>query len=135
MERTYSELMTLSSLKDRFEYLKLNGKVGDATFGFERYLNQSFYNSAEWKNFRSKILVRDDGNELAFKGYPIFGRIIVHHINPITIDHIDDYDLILNPENVVCLSHNMHEAIHYGDWDLIPKDFVARAPNDTIPWR
>lgn len=135
MKRTYSKLISLGSLKERFEYLKLNGKVGDSTFGFERYLNQNFYNSTEWKNFRSKILIRDNGNELALKGHPIFGRVIVHHINPITIDHIDDYDLILNPENVVCLSHNMHEAIHYGDWALIPEDFLPRTPNDTIPWR
>lgn len=135
MLRKYSELMTLATIEERFNYLKLSGKVGDSTFGFDRYLNQAFYNSVEWKNFRSSILIRDNGNELGIENYPIFGRIIVHHINPITIEQIEDYDVILNPENVICVSHTMHEAIHYGDWNLIPKNYEPRKRNDTVPWR
>ena len=127
--------MTLATIEERFNYLKLSGKVGDSTFGFDRYLNQAFYNSVEWKNFRSSILIRDNGNELGIENYPIFGRIIVHHINPITIEQIEDYDVILNPENVICVSHTMHEAIHYGDWNLIPKNYEPRKRNDTVPWR
>jgi hypothetical protein len=135
MQRTYSKLSKFRTLEERFAYLNLAGKVGESTFGFDRYLNQAFYNSTEWKKFRNHILIRDDGNEIGLDGYPIKGRIIVHHLNPITIDRIEDYDVIMNPENVVCVSHNMHEAIHYGDWNLIPKDYVPRSPNDTTLWR
>lgn len=133
--RTYSEMKKLSSFEERFEYLKLSGKVGAETFGFERYLNQNFYRSKMWKELRNRIIIRDDGNDLAMDGYLIGGKILIHHLNPITKKDIEDMsEYMLDPEFLVCCSHNTHNAIHYGDADLLPQLPVERKPNDQCPW-
>lgn len=135
--KRYSELIALPSFEERFEYLRLHGAVGIETFGWDRYLNQSLYQSTEWRRFRRDIIVRDNGCDLAHPDHTIFGnRIIIHHLNPITIEDIASHDpLIFDPDNVVCVSHITHEAIHYGDKDLLPKDPIIRRPNDTCPWK
>lgn len=138
--RTYSELITIPTFEGRFEYLRLDGKVSNETFGYDRYLNQLFYHSDEWKKFRNKIILRDnDGSnvlDMAIDGYPISGRIIIHHMNPITIDSIGDLHKIMNPDEVVCVSHMTHNAIHYGDSSLLfDKNFIERKPWDTTPWK
>lgn len=138
MTRTYDELIRFASFEDRFRYLKLNGVVGRETFGFERYLNQKFYQSAEWKHFRRDILIRDMGCDLAVPDRPLYGKIIVHHMNPIRANDINDRVIarLLNPNEVVCVSPTTHDAIHYGDENLLIKgEPVNRKPNDTIPWR
>lgn len=133
--RTYSEMKKLSSFEERFEYLKIGGKPGDETFGFERYLNQIFYRSKIWKDLRNKIIIRDDGLDLGVDGYQIGGKIIIHHMNPITKADIDDMsDYLFNPEYLICCSHNTHNAIHYGDASLLPKLPKERRPNDQCPW-
>lgn len=135
MLRTYSELCSIQSLKERFEYLKLDGSVGLETFGFNRYLNQSFYTSYEWQKFRRDVILRDLGNELALDGYPINGTIIIHHLNPIVKQNLLDRDSCLfDLENVVCVSLAMHNAIHYSDYSLVDCDIVERFPNDTKLW-
>lgn len=136
MIRTYSELIKLPSFIERYRYLKMSGKIGEDTFGFDRYLNQLFYSSDEWKQIRKLIITRDDGCDLAMDDYDIEGRIIVHHMNPITKDMIlERSDYVLNPEYLICVSHNTHEAIHYGDESLLILDPIIRMPNDTCPWR
>lgn len=136
MTRTYSGLLEFDNFHDRFEYLKLSGTVGELTFAAERYLNQSFYNSNEWRPIRNKIIVRDYGRDLALPGYDIHGLIIVHHINPITINDIINHNpSIVDPENLVCVSHATHNAIHYGDFSMVNSLSSERKPNDTIPWR
>ena len=135
MIKTYSELISLPTFKERYEYLKIGGKVGTETFGFDRFLNQAFYKSREWLPIRDRIIVRDNGCDLAMEGFDIFGRIIVHHLNPITLDDILEMnDLVLNPEYLVCVSHMTHQAIHYGDANLLPKGLIERRKNDTCPW-
>lgn len=134
--KKYSELLTIADYYERFRYLKVGGTIGIETFGSDRYLNQILYNSPEWRKFARDIRIRDNGFDMAFRGYEIPGKIIVHHINPITVDDvIERRPCIFDPENVVCVSHMTHEAIHYGDVSLLPKDPVERRPNDTIPWR
>lgn len=135
MKRTYSELIRLDNFYDRFEYLRLNGQVGSESFGFDRYLNQKFYTSKEWRKFRREIIIRDDGCDLADPDFSILDEIIIHHMNPITPSDILDRNLssLLNPETVVCVSPNTHEAIHYGDQSLLPK-LVERFPGDTKLW-
>ena len=134
--KTYSELIKIKDFKERFLYLKLGGMIGEETFGMERYLNQMFYRTPEWKRFRNEIIIRDDGHDLAHEDYEIQGRIIIHHLNPITPDDIlKRRSLLLDPDNVVCVSHNTHEAIHYGDVSLLPEDYIPRRKDDTIPWR
>lgn len=136
MIRTYSELIKLPSFIERYRYLKMSGKIGEDTFGFDRYLNQLFYSSDEWKQIRKLIITRDNGCDLAMDDYDIEGRIIVHHMNPITKDMIlERSDYVLNPEYLICVSHNTHEAIHYGDESLLILDPIIRMPNDTCPWR
>lgn len=136
MIRTYSELVSLPSYLDRYKYLKIGSKVGVATFGFNRYLNQSFYQSSAWKRVRDQVIIRDDGCDLAHADYPITGRIYIHHINPIQIDDLEDFNPdILDPNNLVCVSFDTHQAIHYGDESLLPKDPIERFENDQIPWR
>lgn len=136
MNKTYTELMEIDSFRKRYRYLKIGGKVGEETFGHGRYLNQVLYGSSEWKNLRSRVIVRDNGRDLSHTDYPIVGRIIVHHINPITKDDILRRDpKVFDMENLICVSHMTHEAIHYGDIELLPKDYVPRSPNDTCPWR
>lgn len=137
MSRRYSDLVALPTFEDRFDYCKLDGSVGSDTFGFDRYLNQMFYSSSEWKQFRRKIIVRDSGCDLAFPDRPIIGKIYVHHLNPLTVEQLKfgGHELF-NPENFVCVSFDTHQAIHYGDRSLLqPSDLVIRRPNDTIPWR
>lgn len=134
--KTYSELITLGSFKERYLYLKLSGIVGDDTFAGKRYLNQVLYTSKEWRLFRDVIIRRDLGRDLACEGYDIFGRVIIHHINPITIeDAVSREPKIFDPDNVVCVSHNTHQAIHYGDASLLLAEPILRTANDTCPWK
>ena len=136
MIKTYSGLIAIPKFEDRYSYLRLGGKVGEDTFGHSRYLNQVFYKSREWKNFRDYIIIRDNGCDLASPDRPISGRIYIHHINPITQDDIlDRNELILDPENAICVSFDTHQAIHYGDSNLLRLDPIERRPNDTCPWR
>lgn len=134
--RTYSELITIPSFIDRFLYLKLGGTVGQETFGFDRYLNQTLYRSTEWKRFRRDMIIRDNGMDLACEGYDIVGKILLHHINPITDKDVlrRDYK-IFDPENVICVSLNTHNAIHYGDESLLMTTPIIRTKNDTCPWK
>ena len=132
--RTYSELILLQTFEERFKYLQLNGRVGDDTFGFDRYINQNFYRSAEWKRIRDQIIIRDNGCDLAFEGYEIYGRILIHHMNPITISDIKfSTEYLMNPEYLICVTHNTHNAIHYGDEKQIITGPIVRTKNDTCP--
>lgn len=134
--RTYSELIKIPTFKDRFEYLRLDGKVGEETFGFDRYLNQIFYKSQEWKAARDFVIIRDQGCDLAMKGHEIFGRILVHHMNPIRIeDIVNRSKYLLDPEYLICTIKNTHDAIHYGDGSLLITGPIERTKNDTCPWR
>lgn len=134
--KTYSELITIPTYEERFDYLRLKGAVGKETFGFDRYLNQTLYNSPEWKRLRRQIIIRDDGCDLACEDYVIHGNIIIHHINPIRIeDVINRSPIVFDPENLICVSHNTHNAIHYGDVNLLSTGPIERTPNDTCPWR
>lgn len=136
MTRTYRELVRRKTFLERFEYLRLDGKVGQETFGYDRYINQKFYTSDEWKKVRRAVIVRDNGCDLAMSDYEINGLIIVHHMNPITVDDIVNRpDYCLNPDFLVCVSHNTHEAITYSDKKLLLIEPIERKPNDTIPWR
>lgn len=133
--RTYSELMRLETLKERFEYLKLRGVVGDATFGFDRYINQAFYRSRQWKDIRHEIIVRDNGCDLGVEGYEIHSRLIIHHMNPMApIDITSGGTHILDPEFLITTTHSTHNAIHYGDERLLPRELVERRPGDTKLW-
>lgn len=134
--RTYSELITLPTFRERFEYLKLNGSVGSETFGFDRYLNQNFYRSREWKRLRDQIIIRDNGCDLGVDDRSITGRVIIHHMNPICSNDIREItDSLMNPEYLVCVSHITHNAIHYGDENLLIENPIERSKNDTCPWR
>ena len=134
--RTYSELIRLPTFEERFRYLKLDGLVGKDTFGFDRYLNQEFYRSKEWKEVRDFVIVRDNGCDLGMDGYEIVGRIYIHHMNPITVnDIVHSSDFLLNPDYLICVTHNTHNAVHYGDEDLLVTAPVERRKNDTCPWR
>lgn len=135
--RTYSELMKLKTFEERYEYLRLGGKVGEETFGFDRYLNQMFYKTPEWKAIRNKIIVRDNGCDLGIEDREIIGsKILIHHMNPITVEDIlNRSDYLLNPEYLICTIKNTHDAIHYGNSDLLYEDLVVRSKNDTCPWR
>lgn len=134
--RTYSELITLPTFKERFTYLKLNGKVGEETFGFERYLNQTFYKTKEWLSVRDRVIVRDLGCDLAIADREIFGQILVHHMNPLSVEDIlNRSEYLLNPEFLITTSINTHNAIHYGDSNLLFTEPIERSRNDTCPWR
>ena len=136
MSKSYSELITLSTFLERFRYLKLNGKAFDKTFGNERYVNQKFYMSYEWRKFRRDIILRDCGCDLGIEGREIPGLIIIHHINPITLDDIVNRSRkLMDPENVICTMKVTHDAIHFGDESLLFSDPVDRQPFDTCPWR
>lgn len=135
MNRRYSELITLATPEERFDYLRLNGKVGEETFGYQRHLNQGLYSSTEWKRFRRDIIVRDNGCDMALEDNDIGGMIIVHHINPITAEDVETNSYkIWDPENVVCVSDMTHKAIHYGDKNLLPAKLNVRKPGDTKLW-
>ena len=134
--RTYSELITLPTFIERYRYLKLSGRVGEDTFGFDRYLNQVFYQSKEWRSIRDYVITRDNGCDLGIDGHEIYGRILIHHMNPITADDIlKRSDLLLNPEYLICTIKNTHDAIHYSDESLLITDPIERSKNDTCPWK
>lgn len=136
LNRSYSELITINGHKERFEYLKCPGTVSEETFGFMRYLNQHLYCSTPWRNLRNKIIARDGGFDMACEGF-VADRIVIHHINPITVDDFEnDNPLLWDPENLICVDKQTHQALHYGDYNLIkPMEIVERRPNDTCPWR
>jgi len=135
--RTYRELSELSTFEERFRYLALRGEVGKATFGYDRWMNQEFYTSSEWRSLRKEIIIRDNGCDLGVDGYEIHSRIIIHHIIPLTARDLYDnpYDRALNADNLICTTHDTHNAIHYGDERLLPRPLVERTPNDTVPWK
>lgn len=134
--RRYSEMIRLNTFKERYEYLRIAGVVGDSTFGFDRYLNQLLYTSDKWRRVREQIIIRDNGCDLAMPGYDLRSKIIIHHMNPITMEDIENVsEDIFNPENLVCVSHRTHNAIHFGDESLLPQIPIERKPNDTCPWR
>lgn len=134
--RTYTELSRLTTFEERFRYLQLSGAVGEETFGFDRYINQAFYKSKEWKAIRDAVIIRDSGCDLGVEGYEIAGRILIHHLNPISRKDIETMsDLLINPEYLICVSHHTHNAIHYGDESLLVGNPVVRHKNDTCPWK
>jgi hypothetical protein len=134
--KTYSELMTLQSFKERFLYLKLGGIVGEETFGFKRRINQEFYHSDRWLRFRDSIIIRDSGCDLGVPGFEIYGSVLIHHLNPITFDDIFYQEpCVFDPENVICTKLSTHNAIHYGDESLLVIGPIERKENDTCPWR
>lgn len=134
--KTYSELIEIPTFLERYRYLRIGGAVGKETFGYDRYLNQILYKSDKWKRFRREIIVRDNGNDLACEGFQIFGKILIHHINPITVEDVLHRDpRIFDPENVISTTLNTHNAIHYGDESLLMITPVERSKNDTCPWR
>ena len=134
--RCYKELSRIDNYEERFRYLKLVGQVGESTFGFDRYLNQIVYSSKRWKQARNAVIIRDEGRDMGVEGYEIQGRIVIHHMNPISIEDAEkDRDFIYDPEFLICVSPITHNAIHYGDESLLPKGPVDRFPNDMCPWR
>ncbi len=136
MIRTYSELIKLKTFKDRFEYLKLDGIVGEETFGFDRYMNQIFYKSREWTSVRRAVIIRDNGCDLGVEGYEIHGKILIHHMNPINLsDIVHKTDELLNPDYLITTVLSTHNAIHYGDASLLPVLPIERRANDTCPWK
>ena len=133
---TYSNLIRLPTFDERYNYLKLDGVVGLDTFGHDRFLNQRFYRSTEWKRIRDQVITRDMGCDLGIRDREINDRIYVHHMNPITVDDIlKRSDLLFDPENLICCSDSTHNAITYGDWNVLPKEYKERTPGDTCPWR
>lgn len=136
MIKTYSELSQLSSFRERYEYLRLAGSVGVETFGFDRYLNQTFYRTREWRDLRDFVILRDNGCDLGVVGHEIYGKVIIHHMNPITAKDIESRsEFLLNPEYLITTIHNTHNAIHYGDESLLITAPVERRRNDTCPWK
>lgn len=135
MNKSYNELITIDSFEERYEYLRLHGIVGEDVFGFNRYVNQQFYTSEPWRTTRTKVIVRDEGCNLACRDRPIAGRIHVHHINPVTLDMLENDDPILyDLNNLICTDDITHRAIHYGDASLLQKDYTPRRPGDTKLW-
>lgn len=134
--KTYSELVRLPTFEERFEYLKLKGSVGKDTFGHDRYLNQVFYTSQEWRRLRDEIIIRDNGCDLGIEGREIGGKIYIHHLNPLVANDILTHsEYLMNPEYLICTSFETHNAIHYGDINLLPRNPIERKRNDTCPWR
>ena len=134
--KRYSELMLLPTFEERYKYLQLNGVIGDETFGFDRYINQMFYRSQEWKQVRDYVIVRDNGCDLGVKGHEIRGKILIHHMNPIGIKDIQQVNkFLLDPEYLITTMLSTHNAIHYGDESLLVKDPIERSKNDTCPWK
>ena len=135
MIRKFSELRRIDNFEDRFRYLKLRGEVGRSTFGFDRYLNQRFYSSTQWKQIRDQVIARDEGRDLGLEGYEIYEKIIIHHMNPMSVDDLETgLDHILDPEFLITTTHRTHNAIHYGDENLLQKPLVDRRPGDTLLW-
>lgn len=136
MIRCYSDLRCIDSFKERYLYLKLHGRVGEETFGIDRYVNQSLYKSQKWKRTRREIIIRDNGCDLGVDGFELDDYIMVHHMNPITLEDIEEErDIIFDPENLICCSSRTHKAIHFGDESLLPKEPIIRRPGDTCLWR
>lgn len=137
MIRTYSELVKLETFDDRFRYLQLNGEVGKDTFGFDRFLNQDFYRSKEWKRARDLVIARDLGCDLGVEGFEIHGKLMIHHMNPITPKDIMEFtDYLVDPEYLVCVSYDTHNALHFGDDSILEANkLITRKPNDTCPWK
>lgn len=135
--RSYSELIKLNTFEERFNYLKLDGRIGDETFGFDRYFNQKLYHSLEWERVRREVIIRDNGCDLGISDREIFGKIIIHHMNPISLEDIENHNPdILNPEYLISTAKETHDAIHYGDDSLLESSKVnKRTKNDTCPWR
>ena len=134
--RSYSELRRITTFEERYKYLQLGGIVGKDTFGFDRYINQIFYRSQKWRSIRDQVIIRDNGCDLGVEGYDIYGRILIHHMNPITLEDVEkESDFLLNPEYLICTTHNTHNAIHYGDEKLLITAPIERTKNDTCPWR
>lgn len=134
--RTYSELILLPTFEERFQYLRLRGAVGQETFGFDRYMNQFFYRSYEWRHIRDEVIARDMGCDLGIEGHEIYGRVLIHHMNPIRPEDIRERsDLLLNPEYLITTIHSTHQAIHYGDENLLIRLPVERTRFDTCPWK
>jgi len=135
-DRTYRELITFPTFNERYEYLRLDGIVGEETFGFARCLNQYFYQSKEWRAIRDAVIIRDGGCDLGILGYEIQGNISIHHMNPITIKDIEQRSLfLLDPQYLICTAHSTHNAITYGDKNLLMREPIERKRNDTCPWR
>jgi hypothetical protein len=133
--RRYSELRRLETFEERFQYLSLRGHVGESTFGFDRYINQLFYRSREWKQLRNEIVIRDNGSDLGVEGYEIHGALLIHHMNPLTADQIRHRDeQLLDPEFLITTTHRTHNAIHFGDERQLPRPFVPRRAGDTTLW-
>lgn len=133
--RTYREFQRLQTYEERFKYLALRGNVGEATFGFDRWMNQQFYRSTQWRHIRHAVIVRDNGCDLGFDGYEIHNRIIIHHMNPMTVEDVEEGGPeILDPEFLITTTHLTHNAIHYGDERLLPRPLVERSPGDTKLW-
>lgn len=134
--KCYSELIALPTFEERYRYLRLRGSVGKDTFGFDRFLNQRFYRSVEWRRVRDQVIIRDNGCDLGIEDRMIPDKVLIHHINPITEkDIINATDILLNPEYLICVSHTTHNAIHFGDENLLVPDLVVRTPYDTCPWK
>lgn len=133
--RTYTELSQLSTFEERYEYLALGGIVGESTFGFDRWMNQQFYRSREWRLIRSEVIARDLGFDLGDRDTPIRGAHLIHHMNPLTRTDIEEAtENLLDPEFLICTALRTHNAIHYGDRNLLPKPMIERRPGDTVPW-
>lgn len=134
--KCYSELVLFPTFKERYEYLRMKGVVGEETFGFDRYMNQFFYRSPEWNRIRDFVIMRDNGCDLGIPGRGIFGKVTIHHMNPIRPDDIRRRtDILLNPEYLIVTTHNTHLAIHYGDDSILLQDPIERKPGDTCPWK
>ena len=133
--RTYSELRRFDTFEERYEYLRLGGGVGESTFGFDRYINQAFYRSSLWKQVRNQVIVRDNGCDLGIPDRPINGGLLVHHINPMSVDDLIHHEeWVLNPEYLITTTHDTHNAIHYGDQSILKKPFTPRQMGDTKLW-
>ena len=133
--RSYHELRRIETFEERFRYLVLRGSVGVSSFGFDRWLNQRFYKSREWKQVRDVVIVRDNGCDLGIDGYEIHDMVLVHHMNPATVDDIvDGEEDLLNPDFLITTTHKTHNAIHFGDESLLPKPYIPRRPGDTQLW-
>ena len=134
--KLYSELITRPTFEERFQYLKIDGSVGEETFGFDRYMNQKFYKSKEWKTIRDYVIIRDNGCDLGIENREIPGRILIHHMNPVTVKDIENMsEFLLNPQYLISTTHDTHNAIHYGDESLLIKNPIERRANDTVPWK
>jgi hypothetical protein len=133
--RTYAELFQLETFEERFEYLKLGGQVGESTFGWDRWINQRFYHSAEWRNIRSIVIIRDGSRDLGIPGYEISSGLLIHHMNPFSLEELQhDAEALLNPNYLITTSKQTHNAIHYGDKSLLPRGPIERKPRDTTLW-